>query len=183
MNDLIEKEQNEVVRPTEREDGWSLVKNHFLEVLRRVGIEPTKYEFEDFENRLISGLWNKVKRERMDERLIVKNAVDSIPIMLPNGRVGEQYRIEIDFSVEGVEDYEIAGLDAVGLVYEKTENGFVVSGTAKPEDIKGGDFPLTLRYKPIGLLEGEEWLERKLTLILNPDPRTLWKDIQRNKKP
>ncbi len=177
MNDLIEKEQNEVVRPTECEDGWSLVKNHFLEVLRRVGIEPTKYEFEDFENRLISGLWNKVKRERMDERLIVKNAVDSIPIMLPNGRVGEQYRIEIEFSVEGVEDYEIAGLDAVGLVYEKTENGFVVSGTAKPEDIKGGDFPLTLRYKPIGLLEGEEWLERKLTLILNPDPRTLWKDI------
>ena len=100
MNDLIEKEQNEVVRPTEREDGWSFVKNHFLEVLRRVGIEPTKYEFEDFENRLISGLWNKVKRERMDERLIVKNAVDSIPIMLPNGRVGEQYRIEIDFSVD-----------------------------------------------------------------------------------
>ena len=53
----------------------------------------------------------------------------------------------------------------------------MISGLAEPEDIKGGDFPIILRYKPKGLLDGEDWLERKLTLILNPDPRTLWKDI------
>ena len=153
------------------------MKDYILEVLRRAGIEPTECEFEDFEKRLIGGLWNKIKNERMDERLIIKNAVDSAPIMLPNGRVGEQYKAENDFVIEGVDEYEIDGLDAIGLTYEKTEKGFTISGTAQPEDIKGGDFPLVLRYKPKGLLEGEKWLERQMTLILNPDPRTLWKDI------
>ena len=68
------------------------MKDYFLEVLRRAGIEPTDCEFEDFEKRLVCGLWNKIKNERMDERLIIKNAVDAAPIMLPNGRVGEQYK-------------------------------------------------------------------------------------------
>ena len=153
------------------------MKDYILEVLHRAGIEPTECEFDDFEKRLIGGLWNKIKNERMDERLIIKNAVDSAPIMLPNGRVGEQYKAENDFVIDGVDEYEIVGLDSMRLSYEKTEKGFVISGMAQPEDIKGGDFPITLRYKPKGLLEGEGWLERKLTLILNPDPRTLWKDI------
>ena len=153
------------------------MKDYFLDVLHRMGIDPTDNEFTDFENRLIGGLWNKIKQERMDERLIIKNAVDSAPITLPNGRVGEQYKALNDFSIDGVEDYEIVGLDTVGLNCEKTDKGFVISGLAQPEDIKGGDFPLTLRYKPQGLLEGEEWLERKLTIILNPDPKTLWNNI------
>lgn len=153
------------------------IENSMLEILHRIGIQPTMSELEGFENWLIGSLWKKMKQERMDERLIIKNAVESAPIILPNGRVGEQYKAPNDFTIEGVEDYEIVGLEAVGLNYDKTDNGFVISGLAQPEDIKGGDFPLILRYKPKGLLEGEEWLERKLTLILNPDPRTLWKDI------
>ena len=177
MNKTIEDEQKDLARITECKNGWSQTKNYLIEVLRRIGIEPTDCEFEDFENRLIGGLWNKIRNERMDERLVIKNAVDSASISLPNGRVGEQYNEVIDFYVEGVEDYCIEGLDVVGLTYGKTESGFIISGSATPEDIKGGDFPLTLRYKLKGLLEGEEWLQRKLTLILNPDPRTLWKDI------
>ena len=97
------------------------MKDYLLEVLRRAGIEPTECEFEDFEKRLVCGLWNKITNERMDERLIIKNAVDAAPIMLPNGRVGEQYKADNDFIIEGVDDYEIVGLDAIGLTYEKTE--------------------------------------------------------------
>ena len=154
------------------------LKEYFKAVLLRTGIEPTDIEFEDFENRFIGGLWNKIKQERMDERLVIKNAVDAATINLPNGRVGEEYKVEVPFSPNGVVDYEIQGLESMGLKYEKTETGFAVSGIAQPEDIKGGDFPLILLYKPQGLLDGEKWLERKLTLILNPDPRTLWKNIQ-----
>ena len=154
------------------------LKEYFKAVLLRTGIEPTDIEFEDFENRFIVGLWNKIKQERMDERLVIKNAVDAATINLPNGRVGEEYKVEVPFSPNGVVDYEIQGLESMGLKYEKTETGFAVSGIAQPEDIKGGDFPLILLYKPQGLLDGEKWLERKLTLILNPDPRTLWKNIQ-----
>lgn len=152
------------------------IERFLLETLRMNGIEPTQGEIDDFINRKVCGWWSQIEKERMDERLIIRNAVDSAPIVLPNGRVGEQYKTSIGFAIDGVEDYEIDGLDAVGLVCEKTDTGFTISGVAKPEDIKGGDFPLSLRYKPKGLLEGEKWLERKLNLILNPDPRTLWKD-------
>ena len=154
------------------------IERFLLQILRRNGIQPIQEEFDDFINRQVCGLWNKIAKERMDERLIIKNAVDSANIMLPNGRVGEPYKAPVELrEIEGIEDYELDGLDAIGLNYDKTETGFVVSGIAQPEDIKGGDFPLILRYKPKGLLAGEKWLERKLTLILNPDPRTLWKDI------
>lgn len=148
-----------------------------LNVLRRNGIQPTVSELEYFENRLIGDLWNKIAKERMDEVTVVNNAVNSANIVLPNGRVGEQYKIEIPFNLPGVEDYSIEGLEELGLAFKKTENGFVISGVAQPENIRGGDFPLKLCYKPKGLLEGESWLERKLILILNPDPRTLWRDI------
>ena len=154
-----------------------LAEKIILEILHRMGIHPQKDELEDFENRLICGLWNKIKRERMDERLVIKNAVDSASITLPNGRVGEQYNAEVEFVIDGVDDYEIIGLDVVGLSYEKKEKGFVVSGLTQPEDIKGGDYPLTIRYKPKGLLNNEEWLERAITFIVNPDPKTLWKNI------
>lgn len=156
----------------------SQIERFLLEFLHRNGIQPTQGQVDDFFNRLICRLWNNVTNERMDERLIIKNAVDLAPIRLPNGRVGEEYKEEVLFNIDGVVDYELQGLEATGLKYEKTETGFTVSGIAQPEDIKGGDFPLVLLYKPQGLLDGEKWLERKLTLILNPDPRTLWKDIQ-----
>ena len=153
------------------------IERFLLEILQRNGIEPTQEELDDFINRQVCSWWNKINEERMDERLIIKNAVDTANIVLPNGRVGEQYKTEVAFKVTGVEEYEIEGLETVGLTYEKTETGFAISGMAQPEDIKGGDFPLVLRYKPKGLLSTEKWLERKLNLILNPDPRTLWKDI------
>lgn len=154
------------------------IERFLLQILRRNGIQPTQEELDDFINRQVCGLWNKIAKERMDERLIIKNAVDSANIMLPNGRVGEQYKAVVELrEIEGIEDYELEGLDVIGLNYDKTESGFVVFGIAQPEDIKGGDIPLILRYKPKGLLSGEKWLERNLTLILNPDPRTLWKDI------
>ncbi len=153
------------------------VERFLLDILHRNGIEPTQREMDDFINRIICGWWSQIEKERMDERLIVKNAVDSAVLVLPNGRVGEQYKAPNDFAIEGVDEYEIVGLDAIGLTYEKTEKGFIIYGTAQPEDIKGGDFPLILRYKPKGLLEDEDWFERKLTLILNPDPKTLWNNI------
>lgn len=70
MNDSIEREQNKLAYSAERENGGLKVKEYFLDVLHRMGIDPTDNEFTDFENRLIGGLWNKIKQERMDERLI-----------------------------------------------------------------------------------------------------------------
>ena len=154
------------------------IREYLIDVLKRSGIEPTENEFMDFENRFVKGLWDKIQTERIDERLIIKNAVESATIIIPNGRVGEDYNAEVSFNIDGVADYELIGFEQVGLTYKKTDVGFQITGCAQPEDIKGGDFSIVLRYKPINLLPEETWLERELTIILNPDPRTLWKDIK-----
>ena len=146
-------------------------------LLREAGIQFTKGEFEDFKKRLINNIWNKITNERMDEILMLENAVNATPITLPNGRVGEDYNVSVPFKIENIEDYTIEGLEELGLTFTKTEEGFSISGTAQPEDKKGGDFPLILRYTRKGAIEGEQPKVRKLNLILNPDPRTLWKDI------
>ena len=101
-----------------------------LEILKDSGIQPTKGEFDDFVHRLVNKLWNKITKERMDEILITKNAVEAVPIVLPNGRVGEQYHVDVPFIIENLEEYTIIGLDAVGLTFEKNEQGFSISGTA-----------------------------------------------------
>lgn len=146
--------------------------------LAQAGIEYSDAEFSDFKKRMIRNAWGKIVKERMDERIIIKNAVDTATIVMPNARVGEAYRTDVPFCVEGVEDYVIEGLEPTGLNYYKTKGqGFTIQGTPQPEDIKGGDFPLVLRYRPYNLLEGEPWLERKLNFIVNPDPRSLWQNI------
>lgn len=148
-----------------------------LEILRRNGIQPTQAELDDFENRFVCGLWNKIVKERMDEKLIIKNNVEAASIVLPNGKVGEDYQVSIPFNIKGVEDFTMEGLDAVTLSFEKNDTGFVIKGIPQPENTKGGDFELLLRYKIKDSLPGDKWMSRKLTLIINPDPRTLWQNI------
>ena len=50
---------------------------------------------------------------------------------------------------------------------------FKISGTPK----ESGTFDVTLRYKYRGLSVERPYLERMLQIIINPDPRDLWKDI------
>ncbi|MBQ3634111.1 MAG: protein phosphatase 2C domain-containing protein [Bacteroidales bacterium] len=156
------------------------IETWLLCLLRKAGIQPTQSEIDYFESSLAKKMWDKVMGERMDKKLIIKNAVEGANIYLPNGRVGEDYYTEVQFDIEGVKEYRIEGLEKVGLTYEKRPGGFVVKGTAMPEGEegkKGGDFPLRLVYTTAEDFEEEAEMERKLTLILNPDPRTLWKNI------
>lgn len=152
------------------------IQTYLLKILHRMGIRLTIEELEYFENQIVRNLWDKIVEKRMNEKKIIQSVVDATTLTLPNGRVGEYYKAEVNFLVEGVENYKIAGLDAVRLNFEKTEKGFCLSGIPMPENPKGGNFSLTLKYKPKALLENEEWLEKTFTLTLNPDPETLWED-------
>lgn len=155
----------------------SCLQSYFLRILHRIGINPTTKELEDFENRIVKDCWDRISNKRMNEQIAIKNIVDATPIVLPNGRVGEQYKAQVEFSIKGVDDYQIIGLEALGLSLQKTDTGFCISGVAQPEDPKGGNFSLILLYKPEALLDGENWLEKKFSLVLNPDPESLWNDI------
>lgn len=55
--------------------------------------------------------------------------------------------------------------------------GLVIKGNPT----MSGDFDITLKYKYKGWFDGCNILERKLRFAINPDPRSLWKDIPTDK--
>lgn len=58
-----------------------------------------------------------------------------------------------------------------------TNRGLVIKGTPS----LAGDFDITIKYKYKGWYEGCNILERNLKFVVNPDPRSLWKDIPTDK--
>ena len=55
--------------------------------------------------------------------------------------------------------------------------GIVVKGIP----LKAGDYDITLKYKYQNWSEGCSILDRKFKVAVNPDPRSLWKDIPTDK--
>lgn len=66
------------------------------------------------------------------------------------------------------------------------ETGNVIGTNFRGLEIKGtpsvaGDYDVVLKYKYKGWYEGCRVLERKFRIAINPDPRSLWKDIPTDK--
>jgi len=98
---------------------------------------------------------------------------------LPNGTVGKPYHTQIDFEKLGWNDFtsfEIEGLEAVGLIYDKETR--IISGTP----IESGDKPIKLKFKIKGEAHEASLNEKKVSLVINPDPKTLWKNIPSNQE-
>lgn len=104
-----------------------------------------------------------------------RNAVDSLQITLPNASVRKVYDFELSLEDIDVTDVNLTGLEGTGLCISKAEDGtrFTISGTPTA----AGTFEASLTYKYEGCPADREPLERKFSLIINPDPRDLWKDI------
>lgn len=143
------------------------------EILERLGFKATDEEYVDFENRIIKKLWAEYNAECMEQATIIKNRIDASDIIFPNGTVNKEYKITVNISKEDVDDYWFEGLDAIGLKEEINETGCVVKGTP----LEAGSFDFKLFYKYKGWINGKPILERNFTIAINPDPRTLWKDI------
>lgn len=100
--------------------------------------------------------------------------VHRIKIQLPNAMKGKAYHAEVDLTNDGefeITALSIDGLDDTGLVFD--EDSRTISG--KPET--HGDLTLGFRFRIGGMEDHEENLYKEAILIINPDPRSLWKDI------
>ena len=117
----------------------------------------------------------------MDEWKL-KNRVDEIvrqAVMIPNGTVGKAYEAILDFEKWNWQDiiaYELTGATDIGLTFD-TE-GKKLSGTPSAN----GDIKLTFNFRIAGEEEKEEWHTRIISLIINPDPKSLWKDMPSDKE-
>lgn len=122
-------------------------------------------------------LWAEYNEYLMNEIVVIENKVKELPIVIPNASIRKPYNAIVSIPCEEMTDITLSGLteEVQGLKIEKQEDGksFKISGTPK----ESGTFDVTLRYKYRGLSVERPYLERMLQIIINPDPRDLWKDI------
>ncbi len=99
-------------------------------------------------------------------------------VSIPNATAGKPYAVTLDFGKLNWSDFEfieIDGLAAFGLQYDPETK--TISGTPS----KSGDFKWTLKYRVTGEKEDSAPHEKHIPLVINPNPRSLWKDIASDK--
>lgn len=95
-------------------------------------------------------------------------------IILPNGKVNQEYMFLFnikDLGIDGIAEHWFEGIDKIGLTYNLE--------TAELSGIPSlaGDHKIRLKIKRSDWSEGKPIFEREIILIINPDPKSLWKNI------
>jgi len=94
--------------------------------------------------------------------------------IVPNGTVGKQYSASLDFKAQELSNIiytEITDFSLDGLNYDNESE--TISGI--PE--LSGDFKIELKFRVKGEKENSELHTKLIPIIINPDPKSLWKSI------
>jgi hypothetical protein len=111
---------------------------------------------------------------------ILKNRIDDIltqTISIPNGTVNKKYQTKIDFNTLGWNDivsFEIKGLENTGLEFNQKDELIGI-----PEI--SGDLRIKILFRIEGESEDSALNEKIIPLIINPDPKSLWKNLESDK--
>ena len=163
-------------------------KNYIKAFLAQNKIEITQKKqllFEEFITNQIH--IDSVKIIQENQRIIMvnwqlKTRIDDImqqTVSLPNGTVNKKYEAKIDFLKFGWNDViysEILNLENTGLEYDSNEE--LLFGNP----LISGDIKIKLQFRIDGEEENSKLNEKTITLIVNPDPKSLWKDLESDKK-
>ena len=121
-------------------------------------------------------------QNKLIEMWKIKDRISDIiaqQIVIPNATIGKAYSAIIDFKKLNLTDFIIEkfeGFDETGLTFNK------LTDTIEGTPIKSGDLKFNLHFKISGELETAPLNEKQITLIVNPDPKTLWKDLPSDKE-
>jgi hypothetical protein len=97
------------------------------------------------------------------------------PIRIPNATVGKPYAAPFDFEQYGWNDlvaFRIEGLEALGLTYSAENNQLTGIPT------HSGDLKFSVHFKVEGQPEEGPFHQKDILLIINPDPKGLWKNLE-----
>jgi hypothetical protein len=115
-----------------------------------------------------------------------KNVGFEVQAQLPNATVGKPYDASVTLALRArgapqeqldgvsVHCYEVHGLEDLGLGFEAAPGGIRVAG----EPRTAGDHPLTIVYSLLKAGEVKAVGRKAVTLTINPDPRSLWKEVE-----
>ncbi len=112
----------------------------------------------------------------------LKNRIEDIialQILIPNATEAKEYNTKIDFEKLGLNDLifeEWQGLEEIGLQFDKETD------TIKGVPNQSGELKFKLLFKVTGEDEDSVPNEKIITLVVNPDPKTLWKNIPSEKE-
>lgn len=153
----------------------------FSNFLEKNNIKTTLAESDEFERWMINDAWDKYQTYCMEQRTLIMNNINGISIIIPNATVGIDYCSPSFVLPNDIAyDYEFYGIEELGLSIVENEdcpNSYYVKG--KPHT--AGDYSIIIKYKYQGWIEGKPLLERTINFAVNPDPRTLWKNIPTSK--
>ncbi|MEO5985309.1 MAG: PP2C family serine/threonine-protein phosphatase [Ferruginibacter sp.] len=111
----------------------------------------------------------------------VENAIDEIirkPIHVLNATVGKPFETRFNFEQFGWKNiiaFEFDGLSETGLSFDEKTKMLI----GKP--LNSGDIKIKFKFKVEGQGEDDPFNEKFFTLIINPDPKTLWKNLPSDK--
>ena len=130
--------------------------------------EAEKINIQDDQKKQIDVINDKKANDAFASKIKSKSMV------FPNGKANQEYKFL--FNIEELEISEIGtfwfeGLDTIGLNFNMESKE--ISGIPT----KAGDHKVALKIKRIDWSDGKPIFERVTTLIINPDPKTLWKNI------
>lgn len=116
-------------------------------------------------------------QDTLIKKLMFKNKVFDIMnqhLQIPNATVGKPYSYKLDLAKLGGGEIvytAIEGIEEYGLNYDnETET---IHGTP----IQNGDYKVSLQFRLKGESDNSTLNEKPLTLVINADPKSLWKNI------
>lgn len=129
---------------------------------------------------------NSVKIIQENQKIIMANwklktriyDIINQSVTLPNGTVKKYYEAKLDFIKLGWKDIiysEINDLEDSGLIFNNEEE--LLSGIP----LISGDLKVKLLFRVEGENENSILNEKIINIIINPDPKSLWKDIASDK--
>lgn len=125
----------------------------------------------------VGKMWNEYRNERMNQRIDAEQQIKSLGIRLANGTVGKPYHQVLTLPAGVVSNVRVEsadgnGLETLGLKfdYDAASGEGILCG----EPRQSCDLKLRLIYDTV---EGEPASELILPLVINCNPRDLWKNI------
>lgn len=111
------------------------------------------------------------------EKWKIKTRISDIisqQMILPNATMGKSYSAKIDFEKLNLTDLtmkDFGGLEEIGLTYNAETNEI------EGNPIQSGDLKVKFLFKTELEEKDTPLNEKNVSLIVNPDPKTLWKNI------
>lgn len=116
-----------------------------------------------------------MKKWKINERV---NDIKQMIFPIQNGTIGKTYLSVIDFKkldLSDLIDEKFEGLEEIGLKYNSIDDK--IEGTP----IKSGEFKIKFLFKVEGEPANSALNVKEFSIIINPDPKSLWKNIESDK--